>query len=144
MTRTLVHERVEQARAGVNPYVICRVKSGWVILGDYQFLRGYSLLLPHPVVANLNALSEDARSQFLVDMAAVGDALLHVTDAYRINYCILGNLDPALHAHVPPRYMSEPEDKRKGPIWRYGPDVERSNPFDEKRDRPLMDALKAY
>lgn len=144
MPKTLAHKRVEQARAGMNPYVVCRVKSGWVVLGDYQFLRGYSLLLPDPVVPDLNALSAVARSHFLLDMAAVGDALLHVTDAYRINYCILGNLDPALHAHVHPRYMSEPEDKRKGPIWRYEPDFERTSPFDEKRDRPLMNAIKAY
>jgi diadenosine tetraphosphate (Ap4A) HIT family hydrolase len=144
MTKTLVHKRVEQARAGTNPYVVCRVKSGWVVLGDYQFLRGYSLLLPDPVVGDLNALSADARSQFLLDMVAVGDALLHVTGAYRINYCILGNLDPALHAHLHPRYMSEPEEKRKGPIWRYGSAFERTNPFDEERDRPLMGAMKAY
>ena len=74
----------------------------------------------------------------------MGDALLHVTDAYRINYSILGNLDPALHAHVHPRYKSEQEEMRKGPIWRYGRDFERTNPFDETRDRPLMDAIKAY
>jgi len=144
MTKTLVHERVGRARAGKNPYVICRVRSGWVVLGDHQFLRGYSLLLPDPVVPDLNAMSVDARSQFLLDMAAVGDALLQVTGAFRINYCILGNLDPALHAHLHPRYMSEPEDKRKGPIWLYGPGFERTNPFDEKRDQPLMDAIKAY
>jgi diadenosine tetraphosphate (Ap4A) HIT family hydrolase len=144
MKKTLVHKRVEEARGGVNPHVICRVESGWVVLGDYQFLRGYSLLLPDPVVPGLNALSADARSQFLLDMVAVGDALLHVTDAYRINYCILGNLDPALHAHLHPRYMSEPENRRKGPIWLYGPDFERTNPFEERRDRPLMDQIRAY
>ena len=65
MAKTLVHERVEQARAGTNPYAVCRVRSGWVVLGDYQFLRGYSLLLPDPVAPNLNALSADARRQFL-------------------------------------------------------------------------------
>ena len=45
----------------------------------------------------------------------LGDALLEVTGAYRINYEILGNLEPALHAHVIPRYMNEPEVFRQGP-----------------------------
>ncbi len=47
---TLVHQRVEMARAGTNPTVICRVPSGWMVLADEQFLRGYSLLLPDPLV----------------------------------------------------------------------------------------------
>lgn len=43
---TLIHQRVEDCRRGENPKVIARVNSGWVVLGDVQFLRGYSLLLP--------------------------------------------------------------------------------------------------
>lgn len=107
---TLVHQRVEMARAGTNPTVICRVSSGWIVLGDTQILPGYSLLLPDPVVPDLNALEEPQRIEFLREMAILGDALLDVTGAYRINYEILGNLDQALHAHVTPRYASEPEE----------------------------------
>ena len=54
--KTLIHERVEQCRAGTNKTAICRVASGWVVLGDVQFLVGYSLLLPDPVVLDLNSL----------------------------------------------------------------------------------------
>ena len=50
-------------------------------------------------------------------MALVGDALLEVTGAYRINYAILGNTDPALHAHIVPRFLTEPDEYRKGPPW---------------------------
>ncbi|MFN8547126.1 MAG: hypothetical protein U0527_03930 [Candidatus Eisenbacteria bacterium] len=135
---TLIHERVELARAGRNRYVISRVRSGWVVLGDYQFFRGYSLLLPDPVVGSLNDLSVADRSQFLCDMAAVGDALLEVTDAFRINYEILGNADAALHAHLFPRYPVEPEERRRAPIWLYDRVVRQSVPFDEVRDAPLM------
>ena len=46
-------------------------------------------------------------------MATIGDALLEVTGAFRINYEILGNLEPALHAHIIPRYLNEPEDGAK-------------------------------
>ena len=48
-------------------------------------------------------------------MYRAGDALLEVTDAYRINYEILGNSDAALHAHIIPRYKNEPDEKRKYP-----------------------------
>lgn len=45
-----MHQRVAEARESKNPTVIGRVRSGWVVLGDSQFIRGYSLLLPDPVV----------------------------------------------------------------------------------------------
>ncbi len=138
---TLIHRRVEAAHAGTNPTVICRVPSGWCVLGDVQFLRGYSLLLPDPVVPDLNALDEKGRLQFLSDMAVLGDALLEVTDAYRINYQILGNLEPALHSHVFPRYMEEPEEYRTSLPQSYDRAYRQSVVFNYERDRPLIEAI---
>lgn len=87
------------------------------MLGDPQILPGYCLLLPDPVVPHLNALDADGRRMFLADMASLGDAVLAVTGAVRINYEMLGNLEPALHAHVIPRYADEPEATRTSPVW---------------------------
>ena len=106
MMPTAIHRQVEAARRGELARVIARMRSGWAVLGDPQITRGYCLLLPDPVVTDLNALSGDARRQFLDDMAALGDAVLAVTGAERINYEILGNVEPALHAHVIPRHAS--------------------------------------
>lgn len=136
---TLIPHRVESARQGTNPTVICRVLSGWVVLGDVQFLRGYSLLLPDPVVPDLNALPSKQRLDFLQDMAILGDALLEVTGAARINYEILGNSEAALHAHVFPRYASEPTAQRRKPVWFYN--WETAPPFDLERDQPLMQQI---
>lgn len=91
--------------------------SGWAVLGDPQILPGYCLLLPDPVVPHLNALTGDARRQFLEDMTRLGDAVLAMTGAERINYEILGNVEPALHAHVIPRFATEPEEDRKRAVW---------------------------
>jgi len=74
-------------------------------------------------------------------MVALGDALLSVTDAYRINYEILGNGEPALHAHVFPRRMSEPDEARIYPVWLYPEGIRCSVPFEPSRDRSLMDAV---
>jgi len=46
---SLISERVRLAREGRNSYVICRMSSGWAVMGDVQFLPGYCLLLPDHV-----------------------------------------------------------------------------------------------
>ncbi|MCC7241679.1 MAG: hypothetical protein IT180_07115 [Acidobacteria bacterium] len=139
---TAIHRLVEQARRGELARVVARVSSGWVILGDPQILPGYCLLLPDPVVPDLNALAGDARRQFLDDMARVGDAVLAVTGAERLNYEMLGNVEPALHAHVIPRYASEPPERRRQPVWLHDWAVAR--PFDQEADRHLRNALRSH
>jgi len=136
---TLVHRRVEEARIGTNPTVIARMDSGWAVLGDKQVVRGYSLLLPDPVVPGLNDLGHEERSRFLLDMALLGDAILEVTGAELINYEILGNWVPALHAHVAPRYEWEPPERRRAPIWFY--DWDEATPFSPERDRRLLEEI---
>jgi diadenosine tetraphosphate (Ap4A) HIT family hydrolase len=95
------------------------MRSGWAVIGDVQFLPGYCLLLADPVIPSLNDLTESARVDFLSDMAAIGDAILEATKAYRINYEILGNSEPELHAHIFPRFLNEPDEKRRMPVWFY-------------------------
>ena len=83
------------------------MKSGFAVMGDVQYLPGYSLLLAYPQIGQLNDLSGSQRQQFLQDMAALGDAIRAATGCKRINYSIYGNLDPFLHAHAFPRYEWE-------------------------------------
>ena len=116
---TAIHTQVVAAREGRDPRVIARLFSGWAVFGEQQFVRGYTLLLPDPVVPNLNALGARERIAFLSDMSRLGDALLKVTGAARINYAIFGNQEPALHAHVIPRYADEPDTLRTAQPWAY-------------------------
>jgi diadenosine tetraphosphate (Ap4A) HIT family hydrolase len=107
-----------------------------------QFLSGYCILLPDPVVSSLNDLNHAQRVDFLSNMATVGDALLEVTGAYRINYAIAGNTDPYLHAHIVPRYMAEPEVLRKDLPWSH-PQAEMDTiKFDYIRDKALMEKIR--
>ena len=138
---TEIHRHVAAARAGREPRVSARLFSGWVLFGERQFVRGYVLLLPDPVVPSLNSLSSKERVQFLTDMGRLGDALLKVTGATRINYAILGNVEPALHAHVIPRYASEPEAMRTAHPWSY--DWKAAPLFDRAAYGALADSLRA-
>lgn len=137
---TLIHRRVAECRSGSYPKAVCRVTSGWVVLGDVQFLRGYSLILPDPVVPDLNALDAADRRTLLYEASVLGDALLEITGALRINYEILGNLEPALHVHVFPRFRDEPADLATRPVWFY--DWDAAPPFDAERDAPLIQDIR--
>ena len=138
----LITERVRLASEGKHPGLICRMASGWAVMGDVQVVPGYCLLLPDPVVPQLNALTPEARAAFLQDMASLGDAVLQVTGAARINYEILGNLEPELHAHVFPRFVDEPEDLRTRPIWFY--DWEAAPAFSPEVHGELLDQIRQY
>ena len=136
---TAIHTQVVAAREGRDPRVIARLFSGWAVFGEQQFVRGYTLLLPDPVVPNLNALGARERIAFLSDMSRLGDALLKVTGAARINYAIFGNQEPALHAHVIPRYAVEPATLRAAQPWAY--DWSAAPPFERRAFQELASNL---
>ncbi|MBQ0798392.1 MAG: hypothetical protein KBT63_03845 [Porticoccaceae bacterium] len=139
---TLIHQWVKNCQSGDNPRTIARVKSGWVVLGSSQFLSGYCLILPDPVVSDLNQLSASDRKTLLYEMTVVGDALLEITGAVRINYEILGNLEPALHVHILPRFNDEVEELQTKPVWFY--DWDAAPQFDLSRDQALMKKIQSY
>ena len=137
---TEIHQWVEAAREGSNPRVIAKLNGAWLLLGESQFLPGYMLVVPDPVMPDLNAMPLTARDRLFQQVGIVGDALLATTDAARINYEILGNLQPALHVHIFPRY--EHDDLRSKPVWFY--DWEKGPKFDAQRDSELITKIAAY
>ena len=137
---TAIHRRVAACRAGTDPTAIARLGAGWAVMGDPQVIEGYCLLLPDPVVPHLNALTEAGQAAFLADMARLGQAVLELSGALRINYAMFGNLEPALHAHVFPRHPDEPEALRTAHPWAW--DWATARPFDAGRDGAMLAALR--
>lgn len=112
-------DRIGSALRGENPMVIARMKSGFAVIGDNQFLPGYCVLLGYPKADSLNELTLAERSQYLLDMTLVGDAIIKVCNPLRVNYSILMNQDMYLHAHIEPRYAWEPDKYRCKPTCLY-------------------------
>jgi len=137
---TAIHRRVEACRAGEDPTAIARLPTGWAVMGDPQVLAGHCLLLPDPVAPHLNALAPAAQAAFLADVARLGQAVPELTGALRINYALFGNLEPALHAHVLPRYADEPDSLRAAHPWAY--DWAAARRFDPAMDAALQAALR--
>lgn len=122
-----ISNRVQRILDGEDPQLIAEMPSGYAILGKYQPapITGCCMLLPKlggdgVVVPSPNDLDESLRGQFFSDLTLLGDAILEVTGAERINYLVLCNQVPELHGHCVPRYAQEDPDLRlKGPFEAY-------------------------
>lgn len=118
-------DRIGSALRGENPTVLRRMGAGYAVIGDIQFLPGYSVLLADdPAVRRLSDLPRERRAAFLADMDRLGEAVERVCGRLdpafrRVNLEILGNTDDFLHAHIWPRFDWEPADLVGGPVWLY-------------------------
>ncbi|WP_030764154.1 HIT family protein [Streptomyces sp. NRRL F-2664] len=118
-------DRIGNAHRGTNPTVLRRLDTGFAVIGDRQFLPGYSVLLTDdPAVTRLSDLPRPRRAAYLADMERLAEAVeracAQLDPAFRrVNIEILGNTDPYLHAHIWPRYDWEPEDRVGRPVWLY-------------------------
>ncbi|MFD8666564.1 HIT family protein [Streptomyces microflavus] len=125
MTGDWRSDRIGAALKGDNPTVLRRLAAGFAVIGDVQFLPGYSVLLvDEPDVQRLSELPKSKRLSFLSDMDHLGEAVERVCRQMdpafrRVNLEILGNTDPFLHAHVWPRFEWEPPDLVGRPVWLY-------------------------
>ena len=63
-----------------------------------------------------------------------------VVVALRINYEILGNVEPELHPHVFPRYAHEPDERRRAPVWFY--DWKTAPPYSPSGHGALREAIR--
>ena len=131
--------RIAQIKAGTNPYFVTELDTGYVVLGDFQCWRGYTLLLSKACKSELHQLEPAVRRRFLEDMSLVAEAVCNVFKPAKLNYEMLGNLVPHMHWHLFPRQADEPD--RLGPVWdRYATAKD-----DPKYKLPAgeMDAMKA-
>ena len=112
-------DRIGAAVRGENPMVLAKMKSGFAVIGDYQFLPGYCVLLAYPQAESLNDLSLEERKQYLLDMTILGDAINNVCKPLRLNYSTLMNADHYLHTHIETRYDWEPDAYKRSPVCKY-------------------------
>ncbi|MFF8269525.1 diadenosine tetraphosphate hydrolase [Streptomyces sp. NPDC016562] len=119
-------DRIGSAHRGENPTVLRRLGSGFAVIGDRQFLPGYSVLLADdPAVTRLSDLPRARRAAYLGDMERLAEAVeracARLDPAFRrVNIEILGNRETYLHAHIWPRYDWEPAERVRLPVWLYG------------------------
>jgi diadenosine tetraphosphate (Ap4A) HIT family hydrolase len=111
----LICERIEQIKEGKNSHFVAELETGYVVIGDYQYYKGYSLFLCKKHVRELHHLEPIFRQKFLMEMSLVAQAIDETFRPKKLNYELLGNKESHLHWHLYPRYKDDPYPDK--PIW---------------------------
>lgn len=99
--------------------------TGYVVIGDNQHFRGYTLFLCKVHKTEVFYLDYSTKMKFLEEMSVVAEAVSNAFGADKMNYELLGNGDTHLHWHLFPRKdgdMGNYGNNGKGPVWWYPKD----------------------
>src|SRR5713226_2914345 len=111
----LICSRISQIKHQANPYFVAELTTGYVVLGDFQVFRGYTLFLCKQHIPELHLLEPNFRLKFLDEMSLVGQAVFDCFQPKKLNYELLGNSEPHLHWHLFPRHKDDPIPQ--SPVW---------------------------
>ncbi|QCQ04439.1 HIT family protein [Ligilactobacillus animalis] len=133
--------RIKMINEGTNPYFVKELKTGYVVIGDNQHFKGYTLFLSKEHKTELFQLDRPQKMMFLEEMSIVAEAVAKAFGAEKMNYELLGNGDTHLHWHLFPRKSGDIENfgnNGKGPVWWYPMDKMYSDdnkPSDEELEQ---------
>ncbi len=132
----LVCDRINMIKAGTNPFFVKELETGYVVLGDYQRFKGYTLFLCKEHATELHFLEKNIRTKFLQEMSLVAEAAYNAFSPDKLNYELLGAGNGVhMHWHLFPR--REGDTEIPGPVWK----LDAEEMYNDKY-RPTVEELK--
>jgi len=142
----LICDRISKILSNQNKFFVAELETGYVVVGDFQFYKGYTLFLCKEHETELHNLNRDYRLKFLKEMSEVAEAVYLAFNPKKLNYELLGNSDSHLHWHIFPRYKNDPQPEM--PTWclnksiRYSENAKPTDETLEKIKKRLLHSLK--
>lgn len=113
----LVCDRIAMIKAGKNPYFVKELETGYVVIGDHQRFKGYTLFLCKEHTTEIHFLEKRFRSKFLEEMSLVAEATYNAFKPDKLNYELLGAGNGVhMHWHFFPRRVGD--TPTPGPVWK--------------------------
>jgi len=141
--KCLICERIELIKQNKNPYFIKEFETGFAVLGDHQYFRGYCLLLCKQHKRELHELDKRFKLKFLEEMSILAEAVYITFGPDKLNYELLGNTDQHMHWHIFPRYKDDLKPNQT--VWVVDKEIRNSPsviPSDGEREN-LINQIKA-
>ena len=116
----LICERIELIKQGKNPHFVKELETGYVVIGDGQYFKGYTLFLAKEHVTELHQMEYETKIKFLEEMSIVQEAAAKAFQAEKMNIELLGNGDAHVHWHLFPRKAGDMKGyghNGRGPVW---------------------------
>lgn len=135
MSKCFVCGRIDLIKNNKNKYFVKELKTGYVVLCDYQYFYGYTIFISKTHTDELYKLEKSEKELFLKEMAIVAEAVIKAFNPKKLNYELLGNSDSHLHWHLIPRYGDDLNPKTA--IWAIDYEI-RCN----KNSKPSTEKLK--
>lgn len=111
----LICDRIILIKQQKNPYFVAELKTGYVVMGNYRFFKGYVLFLCKKHTSELHELPPAFRRQHLWEMSQIAEAVYRAFHPRKLNYELLGNTDTHIHWHIFPRHQNDPLPERT--VW---------------------------
>lgn len=122
MCDCMVCERINMIKNNKNPYFVRELKTGYVVIGDHQRIKGYSLFLCKECKTELHFLQPAFRDEFLHEMSIVAEAVYNAFKPEKLNYELLGvGKGLHMHWHIFPRRAGD--TPKPGPVWQLGDEL---------------------
>ena len=140
----LICGRIQMIKDNTNPWFVKELETGYVVIGDNQHFKGYTLFLCKEHKTELFQLEHGTKMKFLEEMSVVAEAVAKAVGAEKMNYELLGNGDTHLHWHLFPRVNGDLENygnNGRGPVWWYPMDKMYSP--DNRPSPEELDAMKS-
>ena len=111
-----VCSRIRETQEGKNPYFVREMETGYVVLGDYQLIKGYTVFICKVCAKELHELEPSFREKFLREMSQTAQAVYRAFQPEKLNYELLGSGDALhMHWHLFPR--TREDFAFPGPVW---------------------------
>ena len=145
----LICERIELIKQGKNPHFVKELETGYVVIGDGQYFKGYTLFLAKEHVTELHQMEYETKIKFLEEMSIVQEAVAKAFQAEKMNIELLGNGDAHVHWHLFPRKAGDMKGyghNGRGPVWWVPWEEMLSEEYQPKESDllQLVNHLKAY
>ena len=145
----LICDRIELIKQGKNPHFVKELETGYVVIGDGQYFKGYTLFLAKEHVTELHQMEYATKIKFLEEMSIVQEAVAKAFQAEKMNIELLGNGDAHVHWHLFPRKAGDMQGyghNGRGPVW-WAPWEEMSSEEYQPKESDLLQLvnhLKEY